>query len=61
MKNVSDIKCRENQNTHYMFNNVFSKVVPFHEIVLENVAQPDRPHIPNRIRRIKDANCMPDN
>jgi hypothetical protein len=28
--NVSDKSCRENQNTHYVFNNFFvSKIVPF--------------------------------
>jgi len=25
MRNVSDKSCRENQNTHFVFNNVFSK------------------------------------
>jgi len=29
MRNVSDKSCRENQNTHFMFKNFFSKVVPF--------------------------------
>jgi len=31
MKNVSDKSCRENQNTHFMFNNPPSppKIVPF--------------------------------
>jgi len=29
MRNVSDKGCRENQNTHYMFNNIFPKIVPF--------------------------------
>jgi hypothetical protein len=29
MRNVSDKSCRENQNTHFMFNNVFPKIVPF--------------------------------
>ena len=28
-RNVSDKSCRENQNTHFMFNNFFSKMVPF--------------------------------
>jgi len=27
MRNVSDKSCRENQNTHFMFNNSFSKIV----------------------------------
>jgi hypothetical protein len=29
MKNVSDTSCTENRNTHVMFNNFFSKIVPF--------------------------------
>ena len=29
MKNGSDKSCRENQNTHFMFNKFLSKIVPF--------------------------------
>jgi hypothetical protein len=29
MKNVLDKYYRENQNTHFMFSNVFAKIVPF--------------------------------
>jgi hypothetical protein len=29
MRNASDKSCRENQNTYFMFNNFFSKMVPF--------------------------------
>jgi hypothetical protein len=29
MRNVLDKNCRENQNTHFMFNNFFPKIVPF--------------------------------
>jgi hypothetical protein len=29
MKNISDKRCRENQNTQFMFNNLFSKTLPF--------------------------------
>jgi len=29
MKNISDKICRETQNTHFVFNNIFSKIVPF--------------------------------
>ena len=29
MRNVSDKSCRENQNTHFVFGNFFSKIVPF--------------------------------
>jgi hypothetical protein len=29
MRNVSDRSCRENQNTHFKFNNFFLKIMPF--------------------------------
>jgi hypothetical protein len=29
MRNVSDISRTENQNTYFMFNDVFMKIVPF--------------------------------
>jgi len=29
MRNVSDKSCRENQNTHFVFNNLFSNTMPF--------------------------------
>jgi hypothetical protein len=29
MRNVSDRSCRENKKTHFMFNNIFLKVLPF--------------------------------
>jgi hypothetical protein len=29
MRNFSDKGSRENQNTHFMLNNLFSKIVPF--------------------------------
>ena len=29
MRNVSDKSCRENQNTYFVFNNIFPKIVPF--------------------------------
>jgi len=29
MRNVSDKRCRENQNTHFMFDNFFPKILPF--------------------------------
>ena len=28
-ENISEKNCRENGNTHFMFNNFFSKTVPF--------------------------------
>ena len=29
MRNVSDKRCRENQNTRFIFNNFFPKIVQF--------------------------------
>ena len=29
MEKVLDKSCRENQNTHFIFNNVFPNIVPF--------------------------------
>jgi len=29
MRNISDKGCRENQDTHFVFGNLFSKIVPF--------------------------------
>ena len=37
---VSDKSCRENQNTHSIFNNIFLKHAVY-EIMWKNVVQPD--------------------
>jgi len=29
MRNVADKSCRENQKAHFMFNNLFQKIVSF--------------------------------
>jgi len=29
MRNISGKSCKANQNTHFMFNNIFPKMVPF--------------------------------
>jgi hypothetical protein len=42
MRNVSDKRCRENQNTHFMFNNFFENP-GIHDIMWKNMVQPDRP------------------
>ena len=42
MRNVSDKSCRENQNTDFMFSEVFPKIVPFYEIMWKNIVQPER-------------------
>jgi hypothetical protein len=43
MRNVFDESCRENQNTHFMFNIFFSKILPF--ILSKNVVVPERPQM----------------
>jgi len=32
---------RENQNTHFIYNNLFSKHYAIYEIMLKNMAEPD--------------------
>jgi len=46
MRNVSDKSCRENQNTHFMFNNLFfpeNRAV--YEIMWKIIAEPDIPRM----------------
>jgi hypothetical protein len=45
MRNFSGRSCRENKNTHFMSNNSFSENRAVYEIMRENMAQPDRPHM----------------
>ena len=42
MRNVSDKRGRGNQNTHFMFNNVFLENCAVYEMVWKNVVGPDR-------------------
>ena len=42
MRNVSDKSCREYQNTHFMFCNIFPKIVPFFEIMWKNIVERGR-------------------
>jgi hypothetical protein len=43
--NVSDRRCRENQNTHFMINNFSSKNRADCEIIWENFVESDRPRM----------------
>ena len=43
MRNVSDKSCRENQNTHFMFNNFFLKNHAVFEIMWKSVVEPCGP------------------
>jgi len=51
MKNVSDKICRENQNTHFVFSDVFSKILPLMRYV-ENIVEPGRPQLTTQRIRI---------
>jgi hypothetical protein len=44
-RNVPYKTCRENQNTHFTFNNILFEDRAVYEIMLENIAEPDRTQI----------------
>jgi hypothetical protein len=44
MKNVSDKRYRENQNTHFMFSN-FKKKHAVYEVMWKIMVEPDRPQM----------------
>jgi hypothetical protein len=52
MRNVSDKNCRENQNTHFVFNTFFSENRTVYEIMWKNVVERDRPQMIIRCMRI---------
>jgi hypothetical protein len=46
MRNVLDISCKENQNTHFMFNNFFfSENRTVYEIMLKNAVGTEEPQM----------------
>ena len=45
MRNVSDKSCRENQNTHFVFNNFFFQNTLVYEIMWKNTGEPGRPQM----------------
>ena len=45
MKNVSDKRCRENQNTHFEFSKFVSENRAFYEITWKNIVEADRPQM----------------
>ena len=52
IRNISDKSCRENQNSHSTFSNIFfPESRAFCEIMWKNVVQPDRPRITIRHMR----------
>jgi len=50
MTAVSDRSCRENQNTHFIFNNFFFLNRPVYEIMWRNIVERSRPQIIWRMR-----------
>jgi hypothetical protein len=42
MRNVSDKSCRENQNTHFVFGNLFLENYAVFEIMWKNIVQRGR-------------------
>ena len=53
MKSVSDKRCREHRNTHFVFNNVFFfEIHAVYEIMWKNTVDPDRPQMTTWLMRI---------
>jgi hypothetical protein len=45
MRNISDKRYRENQNTHFMFNNLFLETRAVYEKMWKSMVESDRPQI----------------
>jgi len=45
MTNISDKICRENQNTHFIFNKFFPENLAVYEIIWKNMVEEDIPQI----------------
>jgi hypothetical protein len=58
MRNVSGKSCRENQNTHFMFKNFFSKNCTVYEIMWKKYGTARQPTDDNIIRRMRFAFCI---
>jgi len=57
MRNVSDKSCRENPNTHFMFNNFFFQNCAFYEIMWKYLLRSDGTN-DNITRRVRVACCI---
>ena len=57
MRNISDKRCRENQNTHYIPKLPPSENRVVYEIMWKNIVQPDRPQM--KIWRMRIACWIP--
>jgi hypothetical protein len=58
MRNVSDKRFRENQNTVFVFNNFFPENPTVTEIMWKNMVEPDRTQMGINVAH---AHCMLDN
>jgi len=45
MRTVLDKSCRENQNTHFVFNNYFRKSCAFCELMWKDLVLPEGPQL----------------
>jgi hypothetical protein len=45
MKNVSNKSCRENQTTHFIYNNFYPENLAVYELMWKNVVDPERPQM----------------
>ena len=45
MRNVSDKRCRDNPNTHFVFNKFFSENYAVYEIMWKNMVETYRPQM----------------
>jgi hypothetical protein len=45
MRNISDERCKENQNTHFLFSNVILENRTVYEIMWKNIVEPGRPQM----------------
>jgi len=57
MRNVSEESCRENQNTHFVFNNFFFENPTVYEIMWKNIVEPESPQM--KIWRMRISCWMP--
>jgi hypothetical protein len=57
MSNVSDESCRQNSNTHFLFNNFVSENRAIHDIMWKNIVERGSPHM--TIRRMRIALWIP--
>ena len=60
MRNISDERCRENQNTHFIFKFFFLENRAVYEIMWKNLVQPDRPQTAVRRMRFRATNTHSD-